>query len=109
MPRKPSPPIRKLIIIEDGLLSSMASNKQFLSEFPFLKGLQQYAQGRQPGCGTCGGAAKVNAAKAVVFTAAKQTLAQMGDSKRRKLKQLLNAEKVRVTYKSGSKIVQHTF
>jgi len=109
MPRKPSPRTRKLVILEDGTLASLAHNKQFLREFPFLKALQPYTTGRPSGCGSCGANAKYGRERTAAFSRAKQSLANMGDPKRRKLKALLNADKVRVTYKSGKRIIQHNF
>lgn len=101
-----SPPIKKLVVIEDGILVTMANSPQFLTEFPFLKSLATY---RAPagGCGSCGG--KNNGQKAVVFTAAKQAIAGMGDDKKRTLKRLLNTELVRITYRNGEKVIQHNF
>ena len=99
--------VRKLVVIEESLLVSMAQNQKFTKEFPFLKGLARYAASKG-GCGGCG-ANRSNSTKATVYTQAKQTIAGMGDVKKRALKKLLNAAKVRITYKQGARIVQHTF
>jgi len=109
---KPAPKLQKLVIIEDGLLATMASNKKFLAEFPFLKGLQRAAHlPSGGGCGGCGGGASRRArqTKDSLFGAAKAALVGMGDNKKRKLKQLLNTKQVRVTFKQGTKVTQHTF
>lgn len=103
---KPTPRVRKLVIIEESLLSTMAHNPVYLKEFPFLKAIQ--GQAARTGCGSCGSRA-ADTSRATVFTSAKQVLASMADDKRRKLKQLLNAQQVRVSYKQGSRIIQHTF
>lgn len=105
MSTKISPPIRKLAVIEEGVLVSMANNQAFLTEFPFLKALANY--GVAASCNTCNNTA--NTQKATAFTSAKTVIANMGEDKKRKMKELLNAEKVRLMYKVGSKVVQHTF
>jgi hypothetical protein len=105
---RPAPALRKLVIIEEGLILSMATSAQFLAEFPFLRSAASLATNLagQP-CNSCGG--KANTGRSEVLTKLKQTLAGMPDTQRRKLKELLNAAQVRVTFKQGNKIIQHTF
>lgn len=107
MPVRPSKPVKKLVILEEGMLTSMANNPAFTKEFPFLKSLQHPQKlVKKGGCGGCGRAGQQ---KAAVFTTVKQNLASMGDDRRRLLKQMLNATQIRLTYKQGARIIQHTF
>ena len=101
---RPSLPVRKLVIIEDGLVSSMAADPAFVKEFPFLSSIAGMTPPR--GCGSCrrGGVETGQA-----FSQIKQSLAGMSDDRRRLLKQMLNAQQIRLNYKSGKRIVQHTF
>jgi hypothetical protein len=98
-------PKHKLVVIEDGTLTSMANNKKYLVHFPFLKSLQTAP--KKSRCGKCGSG---NQRRATVFTAAKTTLAGMGSAKKNKLKELLNAERVRVIYRNTkNKLTELTF
>lgn len=105
---RPVAAVKKLVIIEEGLLTSMASNANFLKEFPCLKPIQGVQSAPRGGCGSCGGR-RAGTERSAVYTQVKQNLASMGDDKRRLLKQMLNANQVRLTYKSGSRIIMHTF
>lgn len=97
---------RKLVVIEEGTLTSMAGNAAFLAEFPFLATLVQKTQ-RRGGCGGCGKAAQE---RARIFGAAKTALAGLASDKKRRLKELLNAQQVRITYKTpANKVVALTF
>ena len=104
---QPLPPQKKLVVIEESLIISMANDKRFTKEFPFLSSLATYNGANGGGCGGCGKGSSSD--RAVALTSAKQTLAGMGDNKKRKLKELLNAKQIRITYRMGSKTVQHTF
>jgi hypothetical protein len=101
---------RKLVVLEDSTLASMALNDAIVKEFPFLAPLGRVVRGggsRQGGCGSCGRAAQE---KANIFASAKQTIAGMASDRKRRLKELLHAEQARVTFRNNSgKIVQLTF
>lgn len=104
---KPSQPVKKLVVLEESFLASLANQASFLQEFPFLTTLKSLAP-KKGGCGGCK-ARKQNNARAQAFTAVKASIASMGDDQKRKLKSMLNAKQVRVSYKQGTKIIQHTF
>jgi hypothetical protein len=89
-------PKRELVVIEEGNLTSMARSQQFVAEFPFLTALAN--QTARSGRSCCGG----NVARQNAFASAKQTLAGMDSEKKRRLKELLNANKVRVVYTNTS-------
>jgi CO dehydrogenase/acetyl-CoA synthase alpha subunit len=97
--------LHKLLVIEEAVLISMAGNPNFVREFGFLKGLQQLRKSRT-GCGRCNkGAGK----RVQLVNAAKQSLVSMGAEKKRRLKALLKAEKVRIRAANGGKVTEYTF
>ena len=100
-----TPKQRPLVVIEDSLLQAMATNADIRREFPFLAAATR-AQPRSTGCGSC---SRRTATQNAVISRVKQQLAGLDDSKKRRLKDLLNARQVRVTYRHGNKIRQLTF
>jgi hypothetical protein len=98
-PRARAKPKHKLYVIE------VANNKKFLAAFPVLKSLQKAPKKR--GCGRCGAG---NNKRANVATSVKRTLAGMGSAQKQKLKDMLNAVRVRIVYRNErNKIVELTF
>ena len=102
--------LRKLAVIEESTIAGMAMNKAFLAEFPFLASVGRTIRsenGKPKGCGGCGRAAQERSA---IFTAAKQAISSMDSTKKRRLKELLNAQQARLTFKNNSgKVIQLTF
>lgn len=103
---EPSPPVKKLVVLEDGVLTSMAHSEAFLKEFPFIKTLQG-TKPKKSGCGGCNAA--MNARKADEFSRVKAAFASMGDDRKRVLKQMLNTRKIRIIYRDGKRIQERTF
>lgn len=97
-------PIKDLTVIDDGLLAAMAASDRFTAEFPFLKGLAVTA--KKKNCGRC---ARRSGSTRDVYLSAKATLASLTGDKKRKLKELLNTRKARVSYLKGRSVVQLTF
>jgi hypothetical protein len=85
---------RKLVIIEDSTLASMAANDSFVKEFPFLQALR--VAPKRTGCGSC-----ARNSTAGLFGSAKKAVAGLDSEKKRKLKELLNTKELRVTYRTG--------
>jgi hypothetical protein len=81
---------RKLVIIEDSTLASMAANDSFVKEFPFLQAP------KRTGCGSC-----ARNSTAGLFGSAKKAIAGLDSEKKRKLKEMLNTKELRVTYRTG--------
>lgn len=103
---QPRPPLkRKMVVIEDGMLVSMAANEAIAAEFPFLKPVLAAARtaARGGGCGSCGQAART---KAAAYRQAKLNLAGLPSDKKRRLKELLNAQAVRLLYKDAANRAQ---
>lgn len=96
---------RKLVMIEEGTLISLSLNAAILKEFPFLGTIG--AKTKPRGCGSCGRAA---AARSAVFGDIKRQIASMADDRKRRLKELLHAEKARILYRNASgRAVELTF
>lgn len=97
---------RTLVELEDGLLVKLSTNADIVKAFPFIAPLGR-APTKTGGCGKCGRAGQDRLA---LFQQVKMTIAGMGTDQKRKLKDMLNAVSVRVTYRdSKNKTQQLTF
>ena len=103
---QPNVPKRRVVILEEGMLIGLSNNQQFLNSFPFLQPLRKLTNARSGGCGKCGTAAKD---RSRIVSQAKMALVSLPQGQKDQLKELLNAEKIQVKYKSGSKIVTQEF
>lgn len=103
-----APQKRKMVIIEEGTLTAMALNPTIAKAFPALAGIAKLARGGgKPGCGSCGRASQE---RAKVYQQAKLALAGMDSTKKRQLKDLMNAQSMRLLYKDhAGKAQQLTF
>jgi len=97
--------IHKLLILEESVLVTMANNPNFMKEFAFLKGIKSLKQ-KSTGCGKCNRNA---GRRSTIVNSAKQVIVNMGAERKRRLKQLLKAEKVRVRVVNNGKVVDYTF
>lgn len=100
MGEKSTPP-RPLVVLEEAAITALAVNPKAAAEFPVLGAVKTAA--RAGGCGRCGAAAR---ARARVFQDVKQALAGMDASRKRRLKELLNAAKVRLVFRTAGGRVQ---
>lgn len=88
---------RKMVVIEEGTLTTMALNPTIAAAFPVLGPIAKLARkGAGAGCGSCGKAAQE---RARLYQQVKLALAGMASDQKRKLKDLLNAQSVRLLYK----------
>lgn len=87
-------PPRPVVIIQDGVLLSMAASLNFRQQFPFLQALQQQ-HGRQAPH-TCSSCSRKQKQASNLYTRAKESLASLPPHKQQQLKTLLNAEKIRI-------------
>lgn len=94
---------RPLVVIEEGTLTQMANNAVYLKEFPFLKSLAGTVK-KKGGCGGC----KAAQERSVAFTSAKVAIRGLPSDKIQRLKQLLNAQRIRVRYAKNGSIVEWT-
>lgn len=88
----------KHVSIENGIIDQMVKNKAFVDSFPFLT----HAVSRRPTAGRscCGGGGGVS----VDYGMVKRAVAGMGSADRTKLKGMLGADVVRVTYRVNGKM-----
>lgn len=105
----PKPAVRKTASLETSNLITMANNPQFVAEFKFLKPLTGRIAATTSTCSTCPGEQAASVDLSSIVLGIKQTIASMGDDRKKKLKQMLQAQKVRVTYMQGNKVVQSIF
>lgn len=103
---EPTSPLRKLVILEEGMIIGLANNNQFLTAFPFLSPLKKLTTARAGGCGKCGTAAKQ---RGQLMQSAKMAIIGLGGDKKKQLKRLLNAEKVQIRYRSGDEVKVNEF
>jgi hypothetical protein len=96
---------QKMVILEEAVLMNMATNPNFVKEFPFLSGLKLAAKSNT-GCGRCG---QRSSNRVSVVNGIKSSIVSMDVAQKQKLKKLLNAEKIRVRVASGGKITEYTF
>jgi len=96
----------RLIVLENGVLESMAHSKEFLNAFPVLKKILAEKVESQ-GCGGCGSAA---ASRADTYQTVKQTLAGLATRQKSRLKEMLDTDKVQIIYRGSSgKAIKNVF
>lgn len=95
----------KLLIIEESVLVAMAGNPNFTKEFTFLAPLAK-ATKASTGCGRCNRRASK---RATLINGLKLSLVSMGAEKKKRLKQLLNADKVRIRVAQEGQVKEYTF
>lgn len=101
-------PERKLVQIEDGIITGLAGRADIVKEFPFLGLVSRKLNSRpkRPGCGKCSD----RSAKGAVYGEVKRAIAGLDSEKKNRLKKLLNTRKIRVLYLNKSrKLVELTF
>lgn len=103
---QPSLPVKKLVILEEGLIVGLSNNAQYVTAFPFLNAVKKLTNARRGGCGKCGTAAKE---RSTIMQSAKQAIIALGSDKKKELKRLLNTEKIQIKYRAGQKVVTHQF
>lgn len=99
--KTPTVPLKKSVTIDEGVIISMAYSKAFLQEFPFLQNIRSSLKriGGRGGCGSCGRSA---GERSRILSGAKQTLATMDSSKKRRLRELLHTKTVKLIYQDRS-------
>ena len=99
----------KLLVLEDGVVQGMASSSVFALEFPMLNPVKAAQTAvAAGGCSACA-ARQRRAALLQALQSAKAGIAAMPAEKKLRLKELLDAERVRLVYQSGGKSVTLTF
>jgi len=103
---EPSVPVRKLVIMEDGMIIGLSNNHQFVTAFPFLAPLKKLTKARVGGCGKCNSAAKQ---RVQLLNSAKMAIIGLGQDKKDQMKKLMNANKIQVKYLAGKEVKTHEF
>ena len=107
---RPAAAPRKLVVIEEGLIYSMASTERFLSEFPVLRQAQTLIAAPVAPKGGCGGCKGDNLNRRdETIMRVKMGLAGMPDDRRRLLAKMLNTERLRISYRQASRTVTVNF
>ncbi len=99
----------KIVVIEDSTITALLSNTALAQALPGLKtaGAAKAAATGKPGCTPCQAKARL---KAVNYSQVKKAIGTLTSDQRKKLKEHLGADKVRVTFKNDQgKMVQLTF
>jgi hypothetical protein len=98
--------LNKLLILEESVLLGMIGNPTFVQEFPFMAGADGVITAKPSGCGRCSQKAgrRIQAINGI-----KQSIVSMSIEKKQKLKQMVNADKVRVLISAGGKVTAYTF
>ena len=103
---RPAVVTRKLVIIEEGLILSMASTERFFKEFPVLRQAQPLLNATSPrgrtSCGNCLGDPLMQ--RDEIMSRIKMSLAGMPDDRRRLLATMLNAKHLRIIYRQGTRL-----
>jgi hypothetical protein len=98
----------KVVVIEDGTIFTMLNDPKIVSEIPCLFGKRDVFRTSSGGCGAC--ARKRATQRGMELTRIKACLAALSQEKRTVLKNLLDAETVRVVYTNTSgQVVQVNF
>ena len=98
----------ELLVIDDGMLRSMAMDPQYIRAFPCLQGHTAVLQSRPQKCSRCEKRRKdqLNQTMQVL----RQCIGHLDANSRKTFKQLVNAKRVRVRYRNGKGgIVELTF
>jgi hypothetical protein len=100
--------MQELVIIENGTITGMLADASIVAQVPCLQSAAAAANAQpSKGCGKCG---RKNSAKAAEYTSIKNCLASMSSDNKMKLKQILNATRLRIVYVNNSgRIIKLTF
>jgi hypothetical protein len=103
-PKAPVKPKHKLYHITDSVILNLARNTLTLRAFPFLKSILNLNKGA--GCKRCN---KENKRYERIMNSARQAFVNLSGGKKMQLKNILNAQQLRVAIKQGTKTTTHTF
>ena len=95
----------RLAVLEDSALRSMASQARFVSSFPFLAALNTAPVPARGGCGSC----QKNRAASQQMNQVKLAISSMSAEDKVRLKEMLGAQRARVTYNQNGRVVEKTF
>lgn len=97
----------KTVVIEDSTITALLSNTELAQALPGLKTAGAAKVAAKPGCTPCQAKARL---KAINYSQVKKAIGTLTGEQRKKLKEHLGADKVKVTFKNDQgKMVQLTF
>ena len=97
-----------LVTLEDSTILTMIQDSRFADVIPCLMNKAELFKKSATGCGAC--ARKRQARQREEMTRIKSCLGSLSSDKKIQLKQLLDAQKVRITFtRPGGEVVQLTF
>ncbi len=97
----------RLMVLEESALRSMAATAKFVTAFPFLAVLNS-SPPAPAGRGGCGGCQK-NRAATQQMNQVKLAISGMSADDKVRLKEMLGAQRARVTYNQNGRVVEKTF
>ena len=100
-----SQPVRRLVNVEDSVLTGLARRPEVVKEFPVLNEINKLPAPK----GRCVPCSKEGKLRLATFNAVKRALAGLPTDKKRAFKALFNAETVRVTWREGNVRREYTF
>jgi len=96
----------KLLIINESVLATMATNPDYVKSFPFLATVAVVLRTSSTGCGGCTTAASK---RIEAINAAKVAIRQLPNSMKARLKQMLNTKQARLKIQEGQRVLTITF
>lgn len=97
----------KIVTIEDSTITALLSNTDLIQALPGLKTAGAAKASAKSDCKPCQAKARL---KAVNYSQVKKAIGTLSGEQRKKLKEHLGADKVRVTFKNDTgKMIQLTF
>jgi len=96
-----------LVVIENATITQMLGDPKMVKALPCLRIASNAAQQPRAGCGKCG---RKNRQQAADYTEIKRCIAGLASEGKRTLKNLLDANKIRIIYVNGrGRIIKLTF
>lgn len=98
-------PRNKLLVIQDSTIRAMAAKSEFVKAFPLLRTVANADKSAR----TCCAGARKRREKQLMMRV-KQSLSGLSSAQKKKLKDMLNADQIRITFRrTTGKVVQLTF
>jgi|SRR6185312_4287140 len=97
-----------LLVLEDSVTAQLLQNPEFQTAFPQLKAFIPPASNDPKKCGSCA-ATRIAQQRALLMDGARSAIAALGPQDKVRLKQIVGAQQVRLSYRAGHRHVKLTF
>jgi len=97
-----------LLVLEDSVTEQLLRNPEFQTAFPNLQAYIPPQASDPKKCGSCA-AASIAQQKALLLDGARSAIAQLSPQEKVRLKQIVGAQQVRLSYRAGHRYVKLTF